>query len=109
VRRAFLHAPLELEDVQADGARVDRYQVPVGMERLALRPSQNSSQRIEGLAKARPRRGFDGAASPEQTCQLVPGMGLAGRHDEVRQERLRLPGGKGQWSAGIEVGSKAAQ
>jgi hypothetical protein len=108
LRRAFLHAALELEDVDADGVWIDRDQVAVGMERFALGPSQNSPQRIQGLAKARPRRGVDGA-SPEQTCQLVPGVGLAGRHRQVRQEGLCLPGGKCQRSAGIEVGSKAAQ
>src|SRR5262245_5716260 len=78
------------------------------MEGVAFGAPEAPSERVERLTETCPGCRLHGAA-PEQACQLVSGVRLTGWHRQITKEGLRLSRRKGEGSAGIEVGSKAAQ
>ena len=100
--------PLELAHVHGHRGGIAGHHLAIDSERLAGRPAQALPERVQRVAEARARRGLH-RAPPEETRQLVARVGPAGRHRQVGQESLGLPGGEGEGYAGIEAGSKAAQ
>jgi len=84
-------SPLELRDVDIDRRRLDGDCVALEPQSGRVGGGQRLAEREEGLPQAGARLGLWPLA-PQQRRELVPGVGPARRHRQIRQQRLGLPG-----------------